>query len=240
MIIFAHILRDNNKRNIIIMSNKTHSDAPIAADEVLSKSEALILKYKNIIIAAIAAVVIIMVGSMAYNTYVAEPQEKEAAEAMYIAESLFAAQDFEKAIDGDGVNLGFLQIADEYGSTAAGNLAHAYAGMALAQLGRYEEAIDELEAFDADDQIVAPAAMGTLGSCYAQTGDSDAAAKYFVEAAEMADNNSLSPFYLLQAGNIYEQQGNSSKALKLYEQIKNDYSTSSFATDIDKYINRVK
>lgn len=81
-------MRDNNKRNIIIMSNKTHSDAPIAADEVLSKSEALILKYKNIIIAAIAAVVIIMVGSMAYNTYVAEPQEKEAAEAMYIAESL--------------------------------------------------------------------------------------------------------------------------------------------------------
>ena len=62
------------------MSNKTHSDAPIAADEVLSKSEALILKYKKPIIAVIAAIVIVIVGSMAYNTYVAEPQEKEAAE----------------------------------------------------------------------------------------------------------------------------------------------------------------
>lgn len=222
------------------MSNKTHSDAPIAADEVLSKSEALIIKYKNPIIAVIAAIVIVMVGSMAYNTYVAEPQEKEAAEAMFVAEGLFATQDFEKALNGDGANLGFLQIAEEYGNTASGNLAHAYAGMALAQLGRYEEAIDELEAFDADDQIVAPAALGTLGSCYAQTGDADAAAKTFVEAAEMADNNSLSPFYLLQAGNIYEQQGKASKALKLYEQIKNDYNTSSLSTDIDKYINRVK
>ena len=149
------------------MSNKTNSDAPIMADEVLSKSEAWILKYKTPIIAAIAAIVIIMVGSMAYNTFVAEPQEKEAAEAMFAAENLFAAKDFEKALNGDGVNLGFLQIADEYGSTDAGNLAHAYAGMALAQLGRYDDAIKELEAFDGDDQIVAPAALGTLGSCYA-------------------------------------------------------------------------
>ncbi len=222
------------------MSNKTHSDAPIAADEVLSKSEAWILKYKTPIIAIIAAIVIIMVGSMAYNTYVAEPQEKEAAEAMFVAEGLFASQDFEKALNGDGVNLGFLQIIEEYGSTTAGNLAHAYAGMALAQLGRYEEAIDELKAFDGEDKIITPAALGTLGSCYAQTGDADAAAKYFVKAAEKANNNSISPFYLLQAGNIYEQQGNASKALKLYEEIKNEYSTSSIAMDIDKYINRVK
>lgn len=222
------------------MSNKTHSDAPIAADEVLSKSEAWILKYKTPIIAIIAAIVIIMVGSMAYNTYVAEPKEKEAAEAMFVAEGLFASQDFEKALNGDGVNLGFMQIIEEYGSTDAANLAHAYAGMALAQLGRYEEAIDELKAFDGEDKIITPAALGTLGSCYAQTGDADAAAKYFVKAAEKANNNSISPFYLLQAGNIYEQQGNASKALKLYEEIKNEYSTSSIAMDIDKYINRVK
>lgn len=222
------------------MSNKTHSDAPIMADEVLSKSEAWVINNKKSIITIIAVFVIILVGSMAYKTYVAEPKEKEASEAMFAAENLFAAQDFEKALNGDGANLGFLQIADEYGSTAAGNLAHAYAGMALAQLGRYEEAIEELKAFDGEDKIIAPAALGTLGSCYAHTGDADAAAKYFVEAAEVADNNGLSPYYLLQAGNIYETQGNASKALKLYEQIKNDYSTSSIATDIDKYINRVK
>lgn len=222
------------------MSNKTNSGAPFISDETLSKSEAWVLKNKTSIITIIAAIALIIVGSMAYNTFVAEPQEKEAAEAMYVAEGLFAAQDFEKALNGDGANLGFLQIADEYGSTAAGNLAHAYAGMALAQLGRYEEAIEELKAFDGEDQLIAPAAMGTLGSCYAQTGDAEAAAKYFVKAAEAANNNGISPFYLLQAGKIYEQQGNASKALKVYEQIKNEYSTSAAANEIDKYINRVK
>lgn len=222
------------------MSNKKISDAPIMADEVLSKSEAWILKYKTPIVAVITIIVLIMVGSMAYNTFVAEPQEKEAAEAMYVAETNFAAQDFEKALNGDGINLGFLQIADEYSGTEAGNLAHAYAGMALAQLARYDEAIEELKAFDGDDKVVGPAALGTLGSCYAQTGDAEAAAKYFVKAAEQADNNGISPFYLLQAGNIYEQQGDASKALEIYETIKNEYSTSATAADIDKYINRVK
>lgn len=222
------------------MSNKTKEETPILADEVLTKSEALIIAHKKTIITVIAAIVIILVGCMAYNTYVAEPKEKEAAESMFVAEGLFAGEDFEKALNGDGINLGFIQIAEDYSGTKAGNLANAYAGMALAQLGRYDEAIDYLEDFDGDDKIVAPAALGTLGSCYAQTGDASKAVSLFIDAADEADNNTISPFYLLQAGIICEQQGNASKALKLYNRIKDEYGMSSIASDIDKYINRVK
>ena len=222
------------------MSNNKQGDAPILTEEMLSKSEALIIKYKNTIIAAIAAIVIIMAGTMLYNTYVAEPAEKEAAEAMFMAENMFAAQRFEAALNGDEINLGFKQIADEYSGTKAGNLANAYAGMSLAQLAQYDEAIDYLKKFDGDDQMVAPAAYGTLGNCYAQTGDADAAIKYFKKAAEMADNNTISPYYLLQAGIVYEQTGKPAKALKLYEQIQSEYANSPAAANIEKYIGRVK
>lgn len=222
------------------MSNKTKNEAPIIADEVLSKSEALIIKYKKPLIAAIAAVVIILIGVTSYNTYVAEPKEKEAAEAIFAAEALFAAQNFEQALNGDGVNLGFAEIADEYSGTAAGNIANAYAGMSLAQLERYEEAIEYLKAFDGDDQMVAPAAYGTLGSCYAQTGDADAAISNYLKAAKKADNATISPYYLLQAGIMYEAQGDKDDAEKLYKEIKSKYATSSIAMDIDKYINRIK
>lgn len=223
------------------MSNKKNEDAPILADEVLSKSEALIIKHKNTIIAAIAAIVIVILGSSMYSTYVSEPREKEAAEAIFVAENLFAAQQFEAALDGDGINLGLKEVAEEYSGTEAGNLANAYAGFALAQLGRYEEAIDYLKAFNGSDKMVAPAAYGALGNCYAQTGDADAAIDYFKKAANAAKNNSISPYYLLQAGVIYEEQGKPAKALELYEEIKNEYPTSSIAiTEIDKYIGRVK
>ena len=222
------------------MSKKQTEQAPIAVDEVLSKSEAFVLKYKTPILGAILAIVIFVVGGIVYNKYVAEPAEKEAAEALFPAQTLFDAGSFKEALDGDGANLGFIAIAEEYSSTKSGNLANAYAGLCLAQLERYEEAIPYLKSFDGDDQMVGPAVLGTLGNCLAQTGDINGAISKFIDAAEAADNNTISPYYLMQAALMYEQEGNSNKALKLYEQIKADYPTSLQAVDIEKYINRVK
>ena len=222
------------------MSKKQTEQAPIAVDEVLSKSEAFVLKYKTPILGAILARVIFVVGGIVYNKYVAEPAEKEAAEALFPAQTLFNAGSFKEALDGDGANLGFIAIAEEYSSTKSGNLANAYAGLCLAQLERYEEAIPYLKSFDGDDQMVGPAVLGTLGNCLAQTGDINGAISKFIDAAEAADNNTISPYYLMQAALMYEQEGNSNKALKLYEQIKADYPTSLQAVDIEKYINRVK
>lgn len=222
------------------MSTKQTEQAPIAMDEVLSKSEAFVNKYKVAIIGAVVAIFIFIGGITLYNQYVVEPAEKEAAEALYPAQALFNESKYQEAIDGDGVNLGLIAIAEEYSSTKSGNLANAYAGIALAQLGKYEEAIDHLEKFDGDDQMVSPAAMGTLGNCYAQVGENNKAIDSFLDAAKSADNNIISPYYLLQAGIMYEQTDAPNKALDVYEQIKSKYPTSLQAMDIEKYINRVK
>lgn len=222
------------------MSTKQTEQAPIAVEEVLGKSEAFVLKYKNVILGVIAAIVIIGAGSILYKNYVVEPAEQEAAEALFPAQALFTQGKFQEALDGDGVNLGLIAVADEYSSTESGNIANAYAGIALAQLGRYEEAIPYLKDFSGNDQMVAPAVLGTLGNCYANTGDTDAAISKFIDAASEADNNTISPYYLMQAALLYEQAGKPSKALDLYEQIKSKYPTSLQAVDIEKYIGRVK
>ena len=64
-----------------------------------------------------------------------------------------------------------------------------------------------LDSFDGDDQMVAPAMIGAMGNCYAQPGQLDKAASMLLKAANAADNNSLSPIYLLQAGEILVKQG---------------------------------
>ena len=219
----------------------TQQPEAINIEEVVGKSEAFILKYKMQIILAVAAIVVLVGGSILYQTYVSEPRAKEASEAIYQAQSYFAAQDFEKALNGDDQgNMGFIQIADEFSGTPSGNVANAYAGLALAQSGRYEEAIPYLKAFDGDDKMVAPGVLGALGNCYANTGDLSAAVSKFIEAAKVADNNTVSPYCLMQAGLIYEKQGNKAEALKVYTQIKEKYFASVQAESIDKYINRVK
>jgi TolA-binding protein len=108
----------------------------------------------------------------------------------------------------------------------------------LAQLKKYEEAIEYLNNFSGNDAMIAPAAMGTLGNCYAQLGQNDKAASTLMKAASMSDSHSLSPIYLLQAGQIYEELGQNDKAVEAYKQIKNKYFNSTQAYDIDKYIER--
>jgi tetratricopeptide (TPR) repeat protein len=66
----------------------------------------------------------------------------------------------------------------------------------------------------------------------------DKATEYLMKAAEKADNSSLSPLFLIQAGEIYEEQGKYDKALQAYNKVKDNYPQSYQAGDIDKYIER--
>ena len=55
----------------------------------------------------------------------------------------------------------------------------------------------------------------------------------------MADNV-FAAEYLLKAAAVCEELGNSDKALKLYENIKENYPQSIEGYDIDKYISRIE
>ena len=153
----------------------------------------------------------------------------------------FEADAFEEALNGDSIGyVGFIKIADQYSGTDAANLAKAYAGLCYAHLGKFDEAVKALENFDGDDQMVAPAMKGAMGNCYAQLGQLDKASSMLLKAADEADNNTLSPIYLKQAGEILVKQGKYDDAIKAYTSIKDKYFRSYQAMDIDKYIEQAK
>ena len=96
--------------------------------------------------------------------------------------------------------------------------------------------------------MVSPAAVAALGNAYAQIGEVDKAVKNLKDAAKMADsrseakaNMSISPTFLIQAGELLESQGKKSDALKIYQDIKAKYVNSPVVqnSEIDKYIERV-
>ncbi|MCR5820898.1 MAG: tetratricopeptide repeat protein [Bacteroidaceae bacterium] len=223
------------------MAQKQQIAAP-AENEALTMTEAFIDKYKKYIIYGTCGILIIAAAIISYIQFVAKPNAQKASEALFKCEKYFAAENYDKALNGDGQGcIGFLKIADEYSCTKAGNLAKLYAGICYAQTGKDQEAVGMLEDFDTKgDAIISPAAVGMLGNCYANLGQTDKAIKTLLEAAKMADNNSLSPTYLIQAGELYESLGNKEKALQIYEQIKDKYINSMSSQDIDKYIERVK
>ena len=221
------------------MAEQKHTQDPLDMEEALSTSEAFLIKYKGKILGTIAAVVIIIAGFMGYKHFISEPNEMKASEALFKGEQYFGADNFETALNGDSIGYkGFLKVADEFSGTAAGNLANAYAGICYAQLGKYEDAVKYLDKFSGDDLLVAPSVMGALGNCYAQTGQLDKAAATLLKAADRANSLSISPIFLIQAGQILEKQGKNAEAVEAYKQIKTKYANSYQAMDIDKYIER--
>ena len=223
------------------MAEQKNQNEHLNVEDALTQSEAFLIKYKNAIIGGVVAVIIIVAGFIMYKNLYAEPREEKAQAALFKGQEYFEQDAFEQALNGDSIGYtGFLKVADEYSGTKAANLAKAYAGICYAQLGKYEEAVKMLDSFNGKDQMVAPAILGAAGNCYAQLGQLDKAASTLLSAADKADNNTLSPIFLIQAGEVLVKQGKYDDAVNAYTKIKDKYFQSYQAMDIDKYIEQAK
>ena len=214
------------------MANKNQQAAPDIQEQV-NKAEAFFEKYKKAVIIGVIAVIIIVVGAILLNNYYFTPRANEASTELAKSQELFNNEQYDKAL------VGFQKVASDYSSTDAGNLAQLYIGICQANLGKWQEAVNALENFNGkDDAMISPAAEGALGNAYANLNQLDKAVEHLKKAAKMADNNSLSPTFLIQAGEILESQGKKDEALKLYQEIKEKYFNSMQYQTIDEYIER--
>ncbi|MBR5729682.1 MAG: tetratricopeptide repeat protein [Prevotella sp.] len=216
-------------------------------ESTLNSKEAFFVKNQKAIIIAVIAIILLIAGVFLYKNYVSEPRENEASTAIAKGQDYFASEDFEKALQGDKNGFaGFAKLAEDYSGTEAGNLAKLYAGICSANLGKWQDAVNYLEAFSTrDDAIISPAAVAALGNAYANLKQPEKAIENLLKAAKMADsqasdntNNSIAPTFLLQAAALMEANGKKEEALKIYKEIKNKYIASSVAAEIDKYIER--
>ena len=223
------------------MAEQKKTNEGMNMEEALTQSEAFLIKYKNAIVGAVLAIILVVAGIVMYKNLYAAPREEKAQAALFKGEEYFEADQYEQALNGDSIGYaGFLKVAEEYSGTDAANLAKAYAGICYAHLGKYEEAIKQLESFSGNDQMVSPAMKGTIGNCYAKLGQLDKAASTLLQAAKEADNNSLSPIYLQQAGELLVKQGKYDEAIEAYTTIKDKYFRSYQAMSIDKYLEQAE
>lgn len=230
------------------MTNKIDFGANSHVEKTNNKED-FFLKFKKQIITGVVVILLVVAGAILYNVFVAGPREDKASTAIAKGEQYFNEEQFDKALNGDGAGyVGFVKIASDYSSTDAGNLAKLYAGLSFYNLGKYTEAVTYLEKFSTKgDAMVSPTATAALANAYAQTGNVDKAISTLKKAADMADskaeddaNNSLSPTFLIKAGEVLESQGKKDEALKIYQDIKKKYVNSMLvqSAEIDKYIER--
>lgn len=208
-------------------------------EEIVSQSEQFIENNSKKIIYAIIAITLVVGAILGFKYGYLIPQEKKAAAAMFKGEQYFAKDSFALALNGNGADYeGFEAIINQYGSTDAGNLAKAYAGICYYKMGDNQKAIDLLKSFKGKENMISPSILGLIGDCYVNMGNVKEGVSYFEKAAKEADNEVISPIYLKKAGIAYENLKEFDKAVQAYNTIKEKYYTSVEAGDIDKFITR--
>ena len=224
------------------MAKHTPENEELIVDvqEVYSKTETFIDHNKSIITGLVGGLIVLIAGYFAYNSLYLAPLEDEAREEMFMAEKYFRLDSFNLAIDGRADFAGFIEIADKYGSTKAGDLANYYLGMAFLNVGQFESAIDALNQFDGDDEILATLAIGAKGDALIELENTDKAIDQYEKAAKRKTNEFTTPIFLMKAARAQEMVGDYKSAAENYNKIKSEYKTSPEANDIDKFIARAE
>jgi tetratricopeptide (TPR) repeat protein len=211
-------------------------------ENTLTKSEQFIEKNQKTIMYIVFGLIVIVGIYWAYMKFYKQPREKQAISQMFVAQQNFQVDSFKLALNGNLNYPGFVSIIQDYSGTKAANLANYYAGVCYMNLGQYDNAIKYLKKFNAEgDLLLGSEKYGLIGDAYVQKDQYKNAVDYYKDASSSDYSNDFTtPIYLKKLGLVYEKLGKYNEALKVYQNIYNNYPNSNEARTIEKYIERAK
>lgn len=228
------------EENKEVQNNPVVSSAEVEFEVLKERANQTFQKYRTVIMAIIALVVVGGGGYYIYQVWFKAPKELAAKEAIYQAQRYFEIDSFQVALDGkEGQFSGMLDIISEYGGTGSANLAHYYAGASYLYLGNFDQAITFLSGYSGGDDYTQAAAYAMLGDAYSEQGNMDEAISQYEKAANTAPNEAMAPFFLRKAGLACEHTQKNDQAKTFYERIEKEYPKSADMLGIQKDIIRV-
>ena len=240
----------NKKEELAQDMDSTTAEVFNTLDETASKSEQWIEKNSKPLFYGLVGLVVIFLVFLGYNKYIVEPNELEASNELafprkYFDEASTAGSSnidslLTLGLEGADGNYGFVDIAESYSGTDAGNLANYYAGVSYLQLKKYDKAIEYLSKFNSDDEMLGTVALGAIGDAFSDIDQQEDALDYYEKAANKKDNEFTTPLFLYKAGQTAMLLKDYSKAETLFTRIKDNYPNSDQGNNIDKFINAAK
>lgn len=189
--------------------------------------------YGGVLIAIVAAIYF-------YSTFRSSQNEK-AGEYLAKSISVYDMGAYLEAIEGkQGTNeWGLKKIVSEYGSTENGEIAKIYLANSYANLGKIDEAFKYYEDYSGKIESFKAAALAGQAGYYASKNQFVKAAEYYLNASKVSKENVLNPEYIYLAAVNFFDGGEKEQAKNLFQQIKDDYKTSTVYSQVDRYLNQL-
>ncbi|MBM3425703.1 MAG: tetratricopeptide repeat protein [Bacteroidetes bacterium] len=181
------------------------------------------LKSNSKIFAGILAVAVVLIGGILFFQYNTQKQNEKAQAEMFQAVYFFEQDSVDFALNGDGINKGFLNIIESYPRTDAANLAHFYTGSIYLSQKKFEDALTHLEEFSSDDYLVQAKAYSLVGDANLELGKTEEAIAQYTKAARTNENKYMTPKYLAKLAVAQEEAGKIEDAIKTYTEIEEKY-----------------
>lgn len=189
-------------------------------------------------ILSLTVTLVVVIGVLIGYRYYSAGQEDQAQNLLATAELSYSNGDYEAALNGDEYTLsyGFIQIADEFSGTNAGNLAAYYASVSNFKLDNYEEALAYIQEYKNPKGVMGVGSVSFHATLLKLNGSLEKAAKKYEEAANWDKNESTTPFNLMKAANVYKELGNSEKVKSITSTIIEEYPNSAEVTNSRKLL----
>ena len=181
------------------------------------------LKSNSKILAGILAVAVVLIGGVLFLQYNTQQQNEKAQAEMFQAVYFFEQDSIDFALNGDGINKGFLTIIEDYPRTDAANLSHFYTGSIYLSQKKFEDALTHLEEFSTEDYLVQAKAYSLIGDANLELGKTEEAIAQYTKAARTNENKYMSPKYLAKLAVAQEEAGKIEDAIKTYTEIEEKY-----------------
>jgi TolA-binding protein len=230
--------KEEKKSEDLLQSSEALQEKVMGVEHWIESNPKIVLGVLGVLILAVGG----FFGYRYYNNTQNEEAQKQMFQAIYYFEKYIETghDSLEIALKGDGNNLGFIEIAEDFGSTKAGKLANFYAGAIFLKQGKYKVARLYLEDFSSSDMLVQARAYSLTGDCYMEEGEFGKAADLYNKAANHKPNKFFSPSYLMKEALAYEKLSQNDKAIQVYQKIVETYWDSTEATNAKKYKARLE
>lgn len=218
-------------------------------DSSAGKAEAWVAQNQRYIFTGIGAVVLVVLGYLAYTNFVVKPLNDESTNVIAQAQAYFkeglqdpTLQDslFTLALEGDAVSAGFIEIIEDYGNSSAAQLASYNAGMIYLQQKDFENAIAYLDDFSTSDPVLGALALGGIGDAFTELNQLEDALSYYQKAVDFAENSLTTPRFLLKGAQVALSLEQNTKAVKLLEKLQDNYAAAPEAEKVAVLLSQAK